>query len=118
FEEWNDPLVSGISWISGLIERAGGCDIFGEMRTKRSASERVVSPEDVCKRDPEIILASWCGRPLRIDQIKGRSGWTKISAVREARIYELAGEQILQPGFRLVEGYERINQIVQEFNQV
>lgn len=114
FEEWNDPLVAGIAWISELIERAGGQDLFAKMRVQRAASERVVLPQQVCEGDPEIILASWCGRPVRIAEIQGRPGWDKLSAVRHGRIHELSGGEILQPGFRLVEGYEKMKHLFQE----
>ncbi len=108
FEEWNDPLVSGIAWVSELIERAGGKDVFGELRTQRTAMDRVVHPEEVCRRNPEIILASWCGRAVRIGEIVARPGWKGVAAVRDKRIFEVPGAEILQPGFRLVDGYERI----------
>jgi iron complex transport system substrate-binding protein len=108
FEEWNDPLVSGIAWVSELIERAGGKDVFHELRTQRAAMERVVESEEVCRRNPEVILASWCGWAVRIPEIVGRQGWKHIAAVQKKRIYEIHSSQILQPGFRLVEGYERI----------
>jgi iron complex transport system substrate-binding protein len=114
FEEWNDPLVTGIAWVSELIERAGGKDVFAEMRTKGAAMERVVLPEQVCLRAPDIILASWCGRAVQIGEIKRRPGWDKLAAVRNERIYELAGGDILQPGFRLVEGYERMKELFRE----
>jgi iron complex transport system substrate-binding protein len=117
FEEWGNPLVAGIRWIGELIERAGGRDIFYELRTNGSAAERVVSARQVCERDPEIILASWCGRPVRIDEMKARHGWHKITAVRNNQIYEIPGEDILQPGFRLVEGYKRIRQILEPLNR-
>jgi iron complex transport system substrate-binding protein len=110
FEEWNDPLVSGIAWISELIEFAGGTDIFGEFRTKRAAMERVVDPEEVCRRNPEIILASWCGRAVRVADISARPGWKAIAAVKKQRLYEIPGAEILQPGFRLVDGYERMKE--------
>jgi iron complex transport system substrate-binding protein len=108
FEEWNDPLVSGIAWVSELIERAGGKDGFGELRKQRAAMDRVVQPEEVCRRNPEIILASWCGRAVRIPEIVARPGWKEIAAVKNKRIFEIPGAEILQPGFRLVDGYERI----------
>jgi len=108
FEEWNDPLVSGIAWVSELIERAGGKDVFTELRSRRAAMERVVEPEEVCRRNPEIILASWCGRTVRIPEIVSRPGWKEITAVQKKRIYEIHSSEILQPGFRLVEGYQRI----------
>jgi iron complex transport system substrate-binding protein len=108
FEEWNDPLVSGIAWVSELIERAGGKDVFAELRTQRAAMERVVESEEVCRRNPDVVLASWCGRAVRIPQIVARQGWKGIAAVQQKRIYEIHSSEILQPGFRLVEGYERI----------
>lgn len=110
FEEWNEPLIAGITWVSELIERAGGEDIFPELRTKRAASERVVSPEEVCRRNPDLILASWCGRPVQISEIAVRPGWESISAMRNKHILEIPGIDILQPGFRLVYGFEKIKQ--------
>jgi iron complex transport system substrate-binding protein len=108
FEEWNDPLVSGIGWVSELIERAGGTDIFTELREKKAASERKISPEEVIRRNPDVILASWCGRPVRTAEIAGRAGWTELAAVKVGRVFEIPSEDILQPGFRLVRGYEQI----------
>jgi iron complex transport system substrate-binding protein len=110
FEEWIDPLVSGIGWVSELIERAGGKDVFAGFQTRRAAMERVVEPEEVCRRNPEIILASWCGRAVRVAEIASRPGWKGVTAVRNKRIYEIDSSEILQPGFRLVDGYERIKE--------
>jgi iron complex transport system substrate-binding protein len=114
FEEWNDPLISGIAWVSELIERAGGEDIFANLRTKRAAPERVVSPEQICRANPEIIFASWCGKPVQAAEISARHGWNDLAAVRENRIHEISGEDILQPGFRLVYGYEQIKRLLTE----
>jgi iron complex transport system substrate-binding protein len=115
FEEWNAPLISGIAWVSELIERAGGDDSFSELRTKRSAPERIVSPKQVCNANPEIIFASWCGKPVQIAEITSRPGWKDLAAVRENRIFEIPSEDILQPGFRLVHGFERIKKHLQTF---
>jgi len=112
FEEWNKPLVAGISWVSELIERAGGEDLFAKFQGKKAAAERQVSPEEVCEGDPEIILASWCGVPLRKVEISSRPGWSGIAAVRDGRVFEIPGEDILQPGFRLVHGYELMKQLL------
>lgn len=112
FEEWNDPFISGIAWISELIERAGGQDIFAGFREQRAASQRIVTSEQVCRADPEVIIASWCGKPLRADEIVARPGWDKIAAVRANRIHEIPGDDILQPGFRLVNGYESLKRIL------
>src|SRR4051812_12740048 len=99
FEEWNDPLISGIAWVGELIERAAGEDLFAELRTKRTASERVVTLEEICRRDPKIILASWCGRPVQVADFIKRPGWNKISAVRNGRIYEIPSSDISSAWF-------------------
>jgi len=112
FEEWDDPLISGIGWVGELIGLAGGADIFAGLGKNRAARDRVVSPEEIRRANPEIILASWCGKPVEASAISSRSGWEEITAVREGRIYEIPGEDILQPGFRLVYGYERLRKIV------
>lgn len=112
FEEWNDPLISGIAWVSELIERAGGEDIFPELRTRRAAPERVVSSGQICQANPEIIFASWCGKPLKAVEISERHGWNNLAAVRKNRICEIPGEDILQPGFRLVYGYEKMKRLI------
>jgi iron complex transport system substrate-binding protein len=112
FEEWNEPIISGIAWVSELVERAGGQDIFPELRERRSAPERVVTPEQVRSANPDIILASWCGRTVETDIITRRTGWSEINAVRNGRIHEILSEDILQPGFRLVYGYERLKELI------
>jgi len=112
FEEWDDPLISGIGWVGEIIEHAGGADIFPELRKHRAARERVVTSEQVCRANPEIILASWCGKPVQTAAISSRAGWAEIAAVRAKRIFEILGEDILQPGFRLVKGYERLKEII------
>jgi len=112
FEEWDDPFISGIGWVGELIDRAGGTDIFPELRKNRAARERVISSEQICRANPEIIFASWCGKPVHADTVSSRPGWAEIAAVRACRIYEIPGEDILQPGFRLIYGYERLKEIV------
>jgi len=114
FEEWNDPLISGIAWVGELIDLAGGEDIFPELRTRRAAPERVVSPEQICQANPEIIFASWCGKPVQVGEISARHGWNNLAAVRRNRIHEIPGEDILQPGFRLVYGYEKMKRLIAE----
>jgi iron complex transport system substrate-binding protein len=112
FEEWNDPFISGIAWVSELIERAGGEDIFADLRECRAAAQRVVTSEQVCRADPEIIVASWCGKPVRAEEIASRPGWDGIAAIPANRIHEIPGDDILQPGFRLVHGYEKLKQLI------
>jgi iron complex transport system substrate-binding protein len=113
FEEWPDPLIAGIAWVSEAIEIAGGRDIFAELRPRRSGRERVVDPAEVVRRDPQIILASWCGKPVDMKAIEGRPGWQGVEAVREGRLYELPGEDILSPGPSLLHGLRAIHDIIQ-----
>ncbi len=115
FEEWMDPLIAGIRWVSEAIEIAGGRDVFAELRDKPSAPERIVAPEAVVERDPQIILASWCGKPVDAAAIASRPGWAHIAAVRRNQIHELDGADILSPGPSLVHGVRRIHEIIQAF---
>jgi len=113
FEEWMDPPIAGIRWVSELIEIAGGDDIFVELRAGRAAKERVVDLRDVARRDPEIILASWCGKPVDRASIESREGWSDVAAVRRGEIHELDGSDVLSPGPSLMQGLRRIHEIVQ-----
>ena len=98
FEEWDNPLISGIRWVDELIEIAGGQPIFPELREKSLGKERIVAPEEVAARDPEIIIASWCGKAVKKRTILERPGWDLVSAVRNDHIYEIKSTYILQPG--------------------
>ena len=115
FEEWHDPLIAGIRWVSELIEIAGGQDIFAELRVQRGARDRVVNPDEVVRRDPEIILASWCGKPVDTSAIAARPGWAQTTAVRRGQIHEIDGGDILSPGPSLMYGLRRIHDVIQEF---
>ena len=98
FEEWDNPLISGIGWVSELIEIAGGIDVFKELAGQKSAKDRIVSPEAVISAVPEVILASWCGKKVVPEKIRQRPGWSEIPAVRANRIVEIKSPLILQPG--------------------
>ena len=98
FEEWDNPLISGIGWVSELIEIAGGDDIFPDLRFRQSAKERIVAPVAIQNAAPDVILASWCGKKVVVDRIKQRPGWNKIPAVRNGRVIEIKSPLILQPG--------------------
>jgi iron complex transport system substrate-binding protein len=115
FEEWHDPLITGIRWVSELMEVAGGQDVFHEMREQALAANRVVDPGEVARRDPQIILASWCGKPVEIEAIRSRPGWDRISAVRTGRIYELDGGSILAPGPSVMAGLRQVHEIIQDY---
>jgi iron complex transport system substrate-binding protein len=98
FEEWDDPLIGGIGWVSELIEIAGGVDILPELRAQKSARDRIVTPDTVRELAPDVILASWCGKKVNIGKIRQRPGWDAIPAVRDNRIVEIKSPLILQPG--------------------
>src|SRR5256714_2053464 len=115
FEEWMDPLIAGIGWVSDLIEVAGGRDVFADLRDRRSATERIVTPADVAARDPEIILASWGGKPVVAAAIARRPAWGTDACVAAGEIHEIAGEDVLSPGPSLVHGLRRIHEIIQAF---
>jgi len=114
FEEWHDPLIAGIRWVSEVIELAGGRDIFSDLRDKPSAKERVVEPAEVVRRDPQIILASWCGKPVDLEAIARRPGWEGVSAVKRGRIHEVDGADILSPGPSVLAGLRLIHEIIQQ----
>lgn len=113
FEEWYDPLISGIRWVDELIEVAGGEPVFPELRECQSAKDRIVNPADVIKRDPQVIIGSWCGRQVKKEKIRAREGWDAISAVRNDQIYEIKSAYILQPGpASLTEGLRQLHAIL------
>jgi iron complex transport system substrate-binding protein len=113
FEEWYDPLISGIRWVDELIEVAGGDSVFPELRTQQSAKHRIVNPADVIARDPQVIIGSWCGRQVKKNLIRAREGWTNISAVRDDQLYEIKSTYILQPGpAALTEGLRQLHAIL------
>jgi iron complex transport system substrate-binding protein len=98
FEEWDDPLISGIRWVEELVEIAGADPIFPELRNGGLARDRIVDPAEVARRDPEVIFASWCGKKMKKSTIQSRPGWNRVAAVREDRIFEIKSTYILQPG--------------------
>jgi len=98
FEEWDNPLISGIRWVEELIEVAGGTSLFPELREQGLAKNRIVLPEAVAERDPEVIIASWCGKAMKKRTIVERPGWERVSAVRNDHVYEIKSTYILQPG--------------------
>jgi len=99
FEEWYDPLITGIQWVGELIELAGGIDIFPELQKESLAKDRIIAdPQEIVHRNPDIILVSWCGKKFKKDQLVNRPNWDKIKAVQHDCIFEIKSELILQPG--------------------
>jgi len=110
FEEWDNPLISGIQWVEELIEIAGGDPLFPELRGKGLARDRIVQPDEVAARNPELIVASWCGKAMKKKTIVERPGWDRTSAVRRDHVYEIKSTYILQPGpASLTEGVAQLH---------
>ena len=113
FEEWYDPLISGIRWTEELVEIAGGDPIFPELANAGLAKDRIVSSEQVIERAPDLIIGSWCGKPVRKERIASRPGWQEVPAVRNGHIYEVKSTYILQPGpAALTEGVIQLHDII------
>jgi iron complex transport system substrate-binding protein len=113
FEEWNEPLISGIRWCSELIELVGGEDICGESRTQQAAKGRIYDPAEIARRNPEVVIASWCGRKATREKITARPGWATVQAVADDQLYEVKSSYILQPGpAALSDGVDQLAQIV------
>jgi iron complex transport system substrate-binding protein len=113
FEEWPEPLIAGSRWVSEVVEIAGGRDVFPELRERRAADERAVSTDEVARRDPDIIVACWRGRPVALDAIAARPGWQSVSAVRSGRVHEMDAADILCPGPSVLAGLRQIHELVQ-----
>jgi iron complex transport system substrate-binding protein len=113
FEEWDEPMISGIRWVSELVEIAGGEDLFSEQSRSQAASGRIVQdPGEVIRRKPEVMLASWCGKKFRPERVASRPGWQEIPAVREGQLHEIKSADILQPGpAALTDGVRRMHEI-------
>jgi iron complex transport system substrate-binding protein len=113
FEEWDDPLISGIQWVEELIEIAGGEPIFPELRHAKLAKDRIVRSEDIVRRAPDVIIASWCGKAVKKEKIASRPGWEALPAVQARRIHEIKSAYILQPGpASLTEGVRQLHDIL------
>jgi len=110
FEEWYDPLIAGIRWVSEIIRLCGGDDVFEELSQYPDAKRRIIAdPDEVVRRRPDIILASWCGKMFKPERVRKRPGWEAIPAVRTNHLYEIPASVILQPGpAALTEGVDHI----------
>jgi iron complex transport system substrate-binding protein len=117
FEEWNDPLISGIRWVSEVVEAAGGEDCFPELAGAALARDRIVrDPDEVIRRAPDIIIGSWCGRRFRPEQVRSRVGWDGIPAVRAGQLFEIRSPLILQPGpAAFTDGLDAVHAIVRRW---
>ena len=113
FEEWDDPLISGIQWVEELIEIAGGDPVFPELRHAKLGKDRIVQADEVVRRMPDVIIASWCGKAVKKGKIASRAGWDVLPAVQAGRIHEIKSAFILQPGpASLTEGVRQLHDIL------
>lgn len=116
FEEWDEPLISGIRWVSELIEVAGGVDVFADLSRETLAMHRIVHPDAVIAAAPDIIVGSWCGKKFRPEKVAARPGFEAVPAVRDGAVYEIKSSLILQPGpAALTDGLAAIERIIRDW---
>jgi iron complex transport system substrate-binding protein len=116
FEEWDEPMISGIGWVSELVEVAGGIDVFKELSVQKSAKDRIVTPELVIAAAPDIVIGSWCGKKFVASKFAARPGFDAIPAVRDGFLREIKSALILQPGpAALTDGLDALERIVAEW---
>src|SRR5258708_3468992 len=116
FEEWDEPLISGIGWVPELIEATGGTDIFADHAASPAAKDRIVTAAEVIARRPDIIIGSWCGKKFRPERVRARPGFADIPAVIDGAIYEIKSPLILQPGpAALTDGLAALQQIIERW---
>ena len=114
FEEWDDPPISGIRWVSELIGIAGGDDCFPELATQSLAKHRIIADDaEIIRRQPDIVIGSWCGKKFRAERVAERSGWHAVPAVRNGDLFEVKSSLILQPGpAALTDGLQELATII------
>lgn len=118
FEEWDDPQICSIQWVSELIELAGGSNIFHQASSGKLAKDRFVSHQDVIEANPDVIIGSWCGKPVDIESIRVREGYQAVRAVELGRIHEISSTIILQPGPAcLTDGLDALEAIIRPLAQ-
>jgi iron complex transport system substrate-binding protein len=116
FEEWDNPLISGIGWVSELIEIAGGIDIFADRRNQGAAQDRVVTADEVVAAKPDLIIGSWCGKKFRPERVATRPAFDSIPAVQHHHLYEIKSSLILQPGpAALTDGLAELQRIIEQW---
>jgi iron complex transport system substrate-binding protein len=116
FEEWDEPMISAIGWVSEIMEAAGGVDVFADRALAKSAKNRIVSAEEVIAATPDIIIGSWCGKRFRPERVSRRSGFDGIPAVKSGRLHEIKSSIILQPGpAALTDGASAIAAIIRDW---
>ncbi len=120
FEEWYDPIISGIRWVAELIEIAGGEDCFPELSREALGKNRIIAdPLVVARRNPDIVIGSWCGRKFRPEHVYARTGWEQVAAVENEQVFEIKSATILQPGpAALTDGLDQLHAIVLDWQRM
>jgi iron complex transport system substrate-binding protein len=118
FEEWDEPMISGIGWVSELVEAAGGIEVFPELARRDAARDRIVGLEQVIEARPDIVIGSWCGKKFRPEQFAARPGFAALPAVRDGFLREVKSTLILQPGpAALTDGLDAMAQIIDDWRR-
>ena len=119
FEEWDEPHISAIRWVSELVGIAGGDDCFPELAAQAMGRDRIIADgAEIVRRDPDIIVGSWCGKKFRPEKVAARAGWANVAAVRNGQLFEIKSADILQPGpAALTDGVEQLHRIVMQWSQ-
>ena len=119
FEEWYDPIITGIQWVSELVEIAGGRDCFPEHSRQSLGKNRILAdPLEVVRRNPDVVIGSWCGRRFRPESVGKRRGWAEVAAVQSGHVFEIKSAIILQPGpAALTEGLNELSEIIQNWRR-
>jgi iron complex transport system substrate-binding protein len=116
FEEWDDPMISAIGWVSELIEIAGGIDVFADRRNQGAAKDRVVTADEVVAREPDLIIGSWCGKRFRPERVSERPAFAATPAVQHQDLCEIKSSLILQPGpAALTDGLTELQKIIERW---
>jgi iron complex transport system substrate-binding protein len=119
FEEWDEPLISGIRWVEELVDIAGATPVFPELANAGLGKDRIVAADEVARRQPDVIFASWCGKKVRKPTITGRPGWHEVPAVRDGHVFEVKSTYILQPGpAALTEGVRQVHALLARIHGV
>jgi iron complex transport system substrate-binding protein len=119
FEEWDEPAISAIRWVSELATIAGGDDCFSELALQPMGKDRIIAdPADIVRRNPDIVFGSWCGKKFRPERVAARPGWENVNAVRDGQVFEIKSADILQPGpAALTDGVEQLHRRIVEWSR-
>ncbi len=119
FEEWDEPHISAIRWVSELVAIAGGDDVFPELAVQSLGKDRIIGDgQEVVRRAPDIVIGSWCGKKFRAEKVAARAGWEQVPAVRGKQLFEIKSADILQPGpAALTDGVEQLHRIVLDWSR-